>query len=94
MKITKEEKIKILEIRITNNKGQVDPLKLAGELLEIKEGLENANDSISLKPIGKIDLGCISEDWRRKYSGKEKKWYEFFKKDDDDDDYDWGNKGI
>ena len=94
MNITKEEKIKILAMRITNDKGALSPLKVAEELLELKEGLENANDRISLKPIGKIDLGCISEDFRKKYSGKEKKWYEFLKKDDDNDDYDWGERGI
>ena len=85
MNITKEEKIKILAMRIANDKGVVDPLKLAEGLLEINEELENANKRISLKPIGKIDLGTISNDWKKKYGAKRKNWWEIFKDDDDDD---------
>lgn len=51
MNITKEEKIKILAMRIANDKGRVDPLKLAEELLEIKEELE----------IEKKNINCLDD---------------------------------
>jgi len=52
METTNEEEIKILGIRITNDKGVIDPLKLSKELLKIIRKQE-----INERDIFELELG-------------------------------------
>jgi hypothetical protein len=52
METTNEEEIKILAIRITNDKGVIDPLKLSKELLKIIRKQE-----INERDIFELELG-------------------------------------